>query len=71
MREAGEDVGGGAAVNEVDICIADGTHEAAKSDRVKWEQLPSIGLQGDGDGGAYELRNCDRCRTTLALPVQP
>lgn len=50
--------------------MADGTHDEAKKDRVKWEQLPRVGVQDDGDGGAYELRNCARCSSTLAIAVE-
>lgn len=57
-------------MNSVDTCIADGTHDAAKSDPSRWSALPCVGVQEDGDGGAYELRNCDRCRSTLAMRVQ-
>lgn len=53
----------------VDVCTADGTHEAVKADPARWAQLPRVGLQEDGAGGAYELRNCDRCRSTLAIEV--
>jgi len=56
-------------VNAVDVCVAEGAHEAAKADPVRWQELPHIGEQSDGCGGIYELRNCDRCRSTLAIPM--
>jgi hypothetical protein len=57
-------------MNLVDICVAEGTHEEIKADPVKWAEQPKIGVQEDGEGGAYELRNCGRCRSTLALEVR-
>lgn len=42
-------------------------HEALKSSP-DWDALPSIGLQAT-DELPLDLRNCDRCRTTLARPV--
>lgn len=33
--------------------------------RTLWERLRFVGMQGQ-----LELRNCTRCRSTLALPVQ-
>jgi hypothetical protein len=54
----------------VDVCVAEGTHEAAKSDAAQWAQLVRLGVQDDGDGHAIELRNCDRCKTTLAVEVR-
>ena len=54
----------------VDLCVADGTHEEIKSDPVKWAEQPRVGVQEDGDGGAYELRNCARCRSTLAMRME-
>lgn len=56
-------------MNVVDICIASGAHEAAKADLVKWEQLPRVGVQEDGEGSAWELRNCPACCSTLALNI--
>lgn len=38
---------------------------------VLWSSLPFVGFQDDGDGGRIELRNCDRCNTTLAIEVTP
>jgi hypothetical protein len=32
----------------------------------EWLSLAAIGMQDDGEGGAYELRNC-RCGSTLAM----
>lgn len=43
-------------------------HDALKVSPV-WESLPSIGLQPT-DELPLELRNCDRCHTTLARPVR-
>ena len=57
------------AANLVDECMAVSRHEEFKSDRVKWSQLPSRGLQDDGDGGAYELKNCPHCASTMAVAV--
>lgn len=32
-----------------------------------WNALPYVGLQDDGEGGFLELRNCDRCWSTIAV----
>lgn len=42
-------------------------HEALKASDA-WDRLPSIGLQ-QTDDLPLDLRNCDRCHTTLARPV--
>lgn len=35
-----------------------------------WDDLPSRGLQDDGDGGQLELKNCPHCRSTRAVQLR-
>ena len=35
-----------------------------------WLDVPSLGLQDDGEGELLDLRNCPACGSTRALPVQ-
>lgn len=34
-----------------------------------WSLLPLVGYQDDGAGGRLELRNCERCSSTMAVEV--
>ena len=38
--------------------------------RLEWWALKFVGLQDDHDGGWLELRNCDRCHSTIAIQVE-
>lgn len=35
-----------------------------------WDELPSLGLQDDGEGGQLELKNCPDCRSTRAVALR-
>jgi hypothetical protein len=56
--------------NAVDLCVAAGWHDRVKGDLRLWRRLHLIGVQEGcpGDAGV-ELRNCDRCDSTLGVEI--
>jgi hypothetical protein len=35
----------------------------------EWRKLHQVGTQNDGAGGRFDLRNCSRCGSTLAVKL--
>lgn len=56
-------------MSAADKCFEAGTHAALKRDPARWAELPRIGVQEDGEGGALEIRNCIHCQSSLAIEV--
>lgn len=46
-------------------------HAKLKTDEKAWEELESCGTQVLKKGGRLDLRNCDRCHTTLSVKRNP
>lgn len=51
-------------------CVASGEHDAIKADPARWASLPSIGELKDRHGRVSVLKNCARCKSTLALKLE-